>query len=90
MDTGIVNKSPSVYVYIVVSYNFFVSVRQLYIYQVDFDEIIKKNPEEMEIKNTSNSTSFMKSMIIKKGCAITIEYYRKRLFNMLYNWSLGI
>lgn len=90
MDTGIVNKSPSVYVYIVVSYNFFVSVRQLYIYQVDFDEIIKKKPEEMEIKNTSNSTSFMKSMIIKKGCAITIEYYRKRLFNMLYNWSLGI
>lgn len=44
MDTGIVNKSPSVYVYIVVSYNFFVSVRQLYIYQVDFDEIIKKKP----------------------------------------------
>lgn len=90
MDTGIVNKSLSVYMYIFVSYIFLSVCASCKYTKLTSTKSFKKKPEKMEIKNTSNSTSFMKSMIIKKGCAITIEYYRKRLFNMLYNWSLGI
>lgn len=40
---NVVNKSLSVYMYIVVSYKYFVSLRQLYVYQVDFDEIISRH-----------------------------------------------
>lgn len=53
--------------YIVVSYNFFVSLRQLIVYQFDLDTIISRLIEKMELEDTSNSTSFMKSMITKKG-----------------------
>lgn len=77
---NIVNKSLAVYT--IVSYKLFVSLRQLYVYQVDLDAIISRLTRKMEMEDTSNSTSFMKSMIIRKGCAIRIEDYRKRLFNM--------
>lgn len=54
--------------YIVVSYNFFVSLRQLIVYQFDLDTIISRLIEKMELEDTSN-----------KGCAIRIKDYRKRL-----------
>lgn len=70
------NVNKSLAVYTVVSYKLFVSLRQLYVYQVDFDAIIPGHTQKMEMEDTSNSTSFMKSMIIRKGFVITIKDYR--------------
>lgn len=89
MNIGNKSLSLYIYMYIVVSYKFFVSLRQLYVYQVDFDEIISRHTQKMEMEDTSNSTSFMKSMITRKGCAIRINDYRKRLCYMYYYRPLG-
>lgn len=83
------NANKSLAVYIVVSYKLFVSLRQLFVYQVDFDAINSRHTRKLEMEDTSNSTSFMKSIITRKGCAIRIKDYRKRLCYMYYYMPLG-
>lgn len=65
---NIVNKVLSVY--IVVSYKFFVSLRQLFVYQVDFDAISPRHTRKIEMKKH-----------IDFNVIPEIDYYQKGMRN---------
>lgn len=61
--------------YIVVSYNFFVSLRQLIVYQFDLDTIISRLIEKWNWKTHQKRDAQYESKSTEKGCVI-LYYYK--------------